>query len=558
MAVSVGLKCAGLVTLLSLTACKFEKVVESKQLIKYQSENKNAPHLGQVRFIMDGMGSLSLSGLFAQNLIPTKVYGTAFLTMGEGGVEKNKGKDFHRLMGNYGFMQPNTIQNWRDDWAPQPKLDAPLGFIAGDLEGNILGRTLKLNISNVTCAACHSGMAYDSKGNPNGNAWIGSPNTSLNLDGFLNRVFKGLKKGMENEEAFLAAILKAYPETDPKEYKTIKNDIIPQVRKTLKKMVGMEQAFNFNNGGPGITNGVGAFKRDANLSDRNHFDANEVGFVAIPDISLKGFRSSLTIDGGYGVPGKPRFEAIDEVRALDPEHISDLANLAAFFTFSAMGNSLKNIEPHIPRVQEVFQFLKYHRAQPFPAEVDLAKANRGSEVYAQSCSKCHGTYTTGSNDPRLLSFPNRLVEQQYMGTDPKRWELVTPNIRAYAESNVMKKYVDAGVQSGGYTAPLLAGVWSSAPYFHNGSVPTLWHVLHPESRPEIFELGGHAIDLEKVGIRGVQAGKEYVYPSDYKSWSNSSKYDTKEPGRSNKGHEKQFQNLTEEQKSALIEYLKLL
>jgi endo-cleaving rubber dioxygenase len=39
----------------------------------------------------------------------------------------------------------------------------------------------------------------------------------------------------------------------------------------------------------------------------------------------------------------------------------------------------------------------------------------------------------------------------------------------------------------GYTAPPLHGVWAAAPYFHNGSVPTVWGVLKPSDRPPIWE-----------------------------------------------------------------------
>jgi exo-cleaving rubber dioxygenase len=40
----------------------------------------------------------------------------------------------------------------------------------------------------------------------------------------------------------------------------------------------------------------------------------------------------------------------------------------------------------------------------------------------------------------------------------------------------------------GYVAPPLYGTWGSAPYFHNGSVPTIWDVLKPSAaRPAIWK-----------------------------------------------------------------------
>jgi hypothetical protein len=38
----------------------------------------------------------------------------------------------------------------------------------------------------------------------------------------------------------------------------------------------------------------------------------------------------------------------------------------------------------------------------------------------------------------------------------------------------------------GYVTPPLHGVWASAPYFHNGSVPDVWGVLKPEDRPKMW------------------------------------------------------------------------
>jgi hypothetical protein len=110
-----------------------------------------------------------------------------------------------------------------------------------------------------------------------------------------------------------------------------------------------------------------------------------------------------------------------------------------------------------------------------------------------------------------------------------------------------------------YVAPPLAGVWATAPYQHNGSVPTLWHLMHPDQRPARFYVGGHRIDFVRVGIAGeVESDGTMRYASDYRPWSTPRLFDTSEPGRSNRGHETMFADLTEAQKTALLEYLKRL
>src|SRR5205814_8578492 len=55
----------------------------------------------------------------------------------------------------------------------------------------------------------------------------------------------------------------------------------------------------------------------------------------------------------------------------------------------------------------------------------------------------------------------------------------------------------------GYQAPPLDGVWATAPYFHNGSVPTLAGVLNSKARPKVFTRSFKTdeadYDKEKVG-----------------------------------------------------------
>ena len=60
-----------------------------------------------------------------------------------------------------------------------------------------------------------------------------------------------------------------------------------------------------------------------------------------------------------------------------------------------------------------------------------------------------------------------------------------------------------------------------------------------------------------MGIAGeVDADGVYRYLDGYQPWSRPALYDTREPGRSNAGHE--FRLLKEAEKAALLEYLKLL
>jgi hypothetical protein len=100
-----------------------------------------------------------------------------------------------------------------------------------------------------------------------------------------------------------------------------------------------------------------------------------------------------------------------------------------------------------------------------------------------------------------------------------------------------------------YKARPLNGIWATAPYLHNGSVPNLWELLKPESAPEaadrrkpIFFVGNREFDPVDVG---------------YRSDSGTFEFDTSLPGNSNAGHEFGT-NLPSEQRRELLEYLKSL
>jgi mono/diheme cytochrome c family protein len=98
-----------------------------------------------------------------------------------------------------------------------------------------------------------------------------------------------------------------------------------------------------------------------------------------------------------------------------------------------------------------------------------------------------------------------------------------------------------------YKARPLNGIWATAPYLHNGSVPNLYQLLLPsEQRSKTFPVGSREIDPKNIGFR-----------SDEGPFT----FDTSLPGNSNRGHEGPTyatDRLTDEQRWQLVEYLKTL
>lgn len=132
----------------------------------------------------------------------------------------------------------------------------------------------------------------------------------------------------------------------------------------------------------------------------------------------------------------------------------------------------------------------------------------------------------------------------------------------HPDVNHPPKYVDGEIIEHGkevsdyallaYKARPLNGVWSSAPFLHNGSVPNLYQLLLPAAqRVQQFELGSWEYDPKNVG---------YVMSS---STKDKFVFDTTTEGNSNAGHEYgtgyyDLPILTEQQRWALVEYLKTL
>jgi hypothetical protein len=107
-----------------------------------------------------------------------------------------------------------------------------------------------------------------------------------------------------------------------------------------------------------------------------------------------------------------------------------------------------------------------------------------------------------------------------------------------------------------YKGRSLNGIWATAPYLHNGSVPTLWDLLLPvDKRPKTFMVGAREFDPNKVGFNSAgYKGTEF-------------KTDL-QVGNHNTGHDKYCAPkqavpaggdcLTDEQRWQLIEYLRSL
>jgi mono/diheme cytochrome c family protein len=202
-----------------------------------------------------------------------------------------------------------------------------------------------------------------------------------------------------------------------------------------------------------------------------------------------------------------------------------------------------------PQFGHVLAFLKSIEPPKWPFALDATLARRGEKIFNQNCAQCHGTY--GKKE----TYPNLLVSLKKVRTDP-----LLSNAARDPRYNYFFKWFNKGwfgrgkhpaklVPEGGYVAPPLDGIWATAPYLHNGSVPTLADLLDSTRRPDRWRRTFISRDYDpaKVGWRYTVEPRR----------RGGATYDTTLPGYSNEGHP--FADaLTDANRSALLEYLKTL
>lgn len=141
-------------------------------------------------------------------------------------------------------------------------------------------------------------------------------------------------------------------------------------------------------------------------------------------------------------------------------------------------------------VPEYFQSLAPPR-YPFIADVDEKVADAGHAVFMETCVRCHGEFKkTGPKAYELVNFPNKLVDQDELGTDPLR---ITGVFDMKAEDK--KRFLSGKVTvTHRYVAPPLVGIWARGPYLHNASVPTIYNLLKSSTRPRKYSMRPSSTD----------------------------------------------------------------
>jgi hypothetical protein len=472
----------------------------------------------------------------------------------------------------------------------------------------------------LTCAGCHTGMMEYK-----GQAFLidgGAPLTDLKR--FIGDIYRTLGVTLKNEavlpdgttlpdeQKFARFAQKVLAPANPSQ-KDIKKlwDEIADAIKTAREIDGPDEYYP-------LTWGYGrldAFGRGGNtllvpLSSDNFWPADApVSFPALWGaydymwVQWNGsINQPMARNISQAITGSPRMEYKDPAdpykSKIDVKILHELEQLTRKLT-----------PPQWPKGH----FEKAEDNKAF--EIDFAVATDGKALFKDRCAGCHVPKYSETKQYKKKFLDLNVIALNFIGTDPAHatrfgdrqvvtgmldkgtirakdyMKLATTEIRnqRYVEQDVRKeKYAEMDgfrenewraekcestkdgkgkACSPGYIARPLAGIWATAPFLHNGSVPNLYELLSPLSeRSSCFYLGHHEFDPKNVGYtlkkcKGDNPPKGSVDRAYYES--DGFRFVTSLKGNSNTGHEfsdsgkDEFKGpLSDPQRKAIIEYLK--
>jgi mono/diheme cytochrome c family protein len=208
--------------------------------------------------------------------------------------------------------------------------------------------------------------------------------------------------------------------------------------------------------------------------------------------------------------------------------------------------------------RDIQAFVESVEAPTYPRAIDRKLAARGRRVFLESCAGCHGTYH--EYEP-AETYPNLLLPLATVGTDPVVAEagvVHAPELVAWYNLSFYGQVtrMEPNDPFPGYMPPPLDGIWATAPYLHNGSVPTIELVLNSGARPTYWK----RVDLDSTHFDEDALGWPFeatAPPAELPVAEQPFVYDTTQWSQSNAGHP--FgDHLTSRERRAVLEYLKTL
>lgn len=201
----------------------------------------------------------------------------------------------------------------------------------------------------------------------------------------------------------------------------------------------------------------------------------------------------------------------------------------------------------------------------YPFHLNEERVARGEKLFGESCIKCHGDHPRDFEGLPIYNTP-KVIPAIKVGTDNEKLRAISEEFVSLVQRSTLSDILTFNEKSirKGYFAPKLWGIWARFPYLHNGSVPTLYHMmLKPKDRPSIFSVkdAGEKYRFDPVFNGLTLYDKKMNQTLKLKAkLGDRNIYDISKEGLSNKGHyfNKYFDKLTHNDRLAIVEYLKSL
>ncbi len=415
------------------------------------------------------------------------------------------------VLANPGRKHQITAERYGFVLAPEIHVKRPVGFFSNPK---------KSDKWEMNCMACHAGTVPS----PTGPQFvIGAPNNNLDLMGFMQDRIR-LAIHYPTRSSFTLQDFVSIPL-----YKKILNDNPSNLtRGTFNVWRTADIYLNLRN--PDLS--LNAINLGWLLIGKSVSYGSQPADMDPPTWWNTKFRNRLWIDGFA-----PKEAKMNALQIMHPE------------------NPIGEMEQTFV---DVLSFIEQIEAPRYPFPIVTSAAERGRKVFHNKCHHCHGSY-----ENQVVDYPNKTIPLEQLGTDPVRLltGLSTEYKRAVKDTWVAQGGSgDIRDKADGYMAPPLTGVWASAPYFHNGSVPTLHGVLFPDQRPKIWKANHSRYDEAKGGLLVEEYTREQMASANRSENDSIEKrryYDTSLNGKSNAGHTFPAR-LSIEERMDLLEFLKTL
>jgi hypothetical protein len=439
----------------------------------------------------------------------------------------------------------------------------------------------------VSCAACHTGRVQDESGQVK--QILGGPSSVADINGYRSLLGQIVQNPNYTVEKFTAALLakkdgELYGPDRIAEEKIDKAIFLGTPQSPAMGAALMQQfkdAFVKRGAYAAQTAGAYTFKNDQRLM---YSSPGRVDFAAAVALAAAPVDEILA-DPAAGLqkyfPAAPGVGEIMSVWRQDQRAFAqwdgNLKNRLTRNLGAELGIAGDAKLVNFPNAVATTDFVEKMPAPAYPFKVDLRKAAEGRAIYEKACASCHES--------------EKFIPLAVIGTEPGRASGLTKDMRPVAVATLNEACQDKSLpdcnvpdddvvvpreNNPGYISVNLSGIWARAPYLHNGSVPTLYHLLVAEERPTEFQLNNFSYDEKWLGFqwrlnasdRDDDAGQNDPGQNSGKTPGKSGhvvRFDTRIQGYGNAGHSdiKVFNGgidfrQDKRKLDALIEYMKTL